>query len=122
MKCKSTLLSFKVSGNRATGRFESTYENSDAAKRMADDLKKALDKSKNKMNDVESFDVSSSGRDRHAVDCRPGQQKEGRPSRAAVWRRLLARNLQSPAGIAAGGDGASAWFGRTLTLFPWHQF
>jgi hypothetical protein len=61
-KCKATLMSMKASGNRATGKFESTYDSSDAAKRMGDDLKKAMEQSKNnKGSDFESFDVSTSG-------------------------------------------------------------
>jgi hypothetical protein len=60
-KCKSTLMSMKVSGSRGTAKFESTYDSSDAAKRMADDLKKSMDQTKNKSSDLESFDVSNSG-------------------------------------------------------------
>jgi hypothetical protein len=60
-KCKSTLMSSKVSGSRATIKFESTYDSSDSAKRIADDLKKAMEQNKNKSNELESFDVSNSG-------------------------------------------------------------
>ena len=60
-KCKSTLMSVKASGNKATAKLESTYESSDAAKRIADDLKKAMDQAKNMSKDMESFDVSTSG-------------------------------------------------------------
>lgn len=60
-KCKSTLMAVKVSGNKATNRLESTYDSSDAAKRIADDLKKMLDLSKGKTDGMESFDVSTSG-------------------------------------------------------------
>jgi hypothetical protein len=61
-KAKSTLMSIKVSGSKSSGRFESTYDSSDSAKRIADDVKKAMDAAKgNKMADIESFDVSTSG-------------------------------------------------------------
>jgi hypothetical protein len=60
-KAKGTLMSMKVSGSKATVRFESTYDSSDTAKKVADDLKKAMDMAKSKSKDLESFDVSTSG-------------------------------------------------------------
>jgi hypothetical protein len=60
-KAKSTLMSVKMSGGKATGRFESTYDSSDSAKRIADDLKKVMDQAKGKSAEMESFDVSTSG-------------------------------------------------------------
>ena len=59
-KCKSSLVCIKASGNRGTFRVESTYDNSDTAKRMADDVKKAMEQSKSKSSDLESYDVSNS--------------------------------------------------------------
>jgi hypothetical protein len=60
-KCKSTLMSMKASGTQGTSRIESTYDSSDTAKKIADDLKKAMDQAKAKSNDGNTFDVSSSG-------------------------------------------------------------
>ena len=60
-KAKTTLMSIKVSGSRGTGRFESTYDSPESAKRIADDRKKAMDQAKTKSSDMQSFDVSTSG-------------------------------------------------------------
>jgi hypothetical protein len=60
-KCKSTLMSVKSSSSKSTTKIESTYDSSDTARKLGDDLKKMLDQSKNKMNNIDSFDVSSSG-------------------------------------------------------------
>jgi hypothetical protein len=60
-KAKATLLSIKASGSRGTGRFESTYDSPETAKRMADDLRKIMEQAKTKSKDMESFDISTSG-------------------------------------------------------------
>ena len=60
-KAKASVISIKASGNRGTMRIESTYDTSDSARRMADDLQKALDQNKNKTNNGETYDVSRSG-------------------------------------------------------------
>ena len=60
-KARSTVISIKASGSRGTGRFESTYDGPDTAKRIADDLRKIMDQAKTKSKDMESFDISTSG-------------------------------------------------------------
>lgn len=60
-KARTTVFSMTGSGNRGTGRFESTYDSPGTAERVATDLKKMLDQARSKMTDVESFDVSTSG-------------------------------------------------------------
>jgi hypothetical protein len=60
-KCTSTTMSIKVSGSKGTMKVESIYDSADGAKRISDDLKKAMDQTKSKSKDMESFDVTTSG-------------------------------------------------------------
>jgi hypothetical protein len=60
-RAKSCLMSMKASGNTATLRFESTYDSSETARKMADDLQRALTSNKSKIEPDTSFDVASSG-------------------------------------------------------------
>jgi hypothetical protein len=60
-RARSSLMAMKASGNTATIRFESTYDSSETARKMADDLQRALTANKAKIEPDSSFDVSSSG-------------------------------------------------------------
>jgi hypothetical protein len=60
-RARSTVMAMKASGGTATIRFESTYDTSDAARKMADDLRRALDANRASIESGETFDVSSSG-------------------------------------------------------------
>jgi hypothetical protein len=60
-KPRSSVMAMNASGSTATIRFESTYDNSEVARKMADDLKRALDANKAKIEAGSTFDVSSSG-------------------------------------------------------------
>ena len=60
-KAKSTVITLKVAGNRGTGRFESTDDSPETARRIADDLKKIMDQAKTKSKDMDSFEISTDG-------------------------------------------------------------
>jgi len=60
-RAKSTAMSMKVSGNTASVRFESTYDNADGAKKIADDLRRSIDVIKSKGDPGTEVDISSSG-------------------------------------------------------------
>jgi hypothetical protein len=60
-KARTTLYSIKASGRKGTMRFESTYDSSDSARRVADDLKRNLGQNRGSMFDVDSYDISRSG-------------------------------------------------------------
>ena len=60
-RAKSTAMSMKVSGNTASVRFESTYDNADAAQKIADDLRRSIDVIKSKGEPGTEASVSSSG-------------------------------------------------------------
>lgn len=60
-KATVTVISIKASGSRATLRLESTYDTSESARKIADDLQTAIDQNKNKRTDGETYDISRSG-------------------------------------------------------------
>jgi hypothetical protein len=60
-KARSVVYAVKFSGDRGTARIESTYDNSDTAQRIAEDVRKAIDQNPAKFTDLESYDVSHSG-------------------------------------------------------------
>jgi hypothetical protein len=60
-KARVVSLSIKVSGNRGTAKFETTYDSPDGAQTIADGLKKSMEQNKGKNNELESYDVSKSG-------------------------------------------------------------
>src|SRR5262249_36938445 len=58
---KATIMSMKVSGNKGTMRFESTYDSPKSARRLADDLRRDLGQNHPAKTDMESFNVTQSG-------------------------------------------------------------
>jgi hypothetical protein len=60
-KAKVAIFSMKASGNQATVRMESTYDNSDSARKVADNAKKNMEAQKGKNTDGATFDISQSG-------------------------------------------------------------
>ena len=54
-------MSMKVSGNKGTMRFETTYDSPEFARRVADDLRRNFGQNRPAMTDMESFNVSQSG-------------------------------------------------------------
>jgi hypothetical protein len=60
-KARSTVFSVRVSGNRGTGKIESTYDNPETARSVAEGVKRAIEQNRASMTEVESYDVSQSG-------------------------------------------------------------
>jgi hypothetical protein len=60
-RAKSTVFSVKASGDRGTGRYESTYDSPDTARTVADGARRAMEQGRGNMTDIESWNVSQSG-------------------------------------------------------------
>jgi hypothetical protein len=58
---RSTVMSMKVSGNKGTMRFETTYDSPESARRVADDLRRNFGQNRPAITDIESFNISQSG-------------------------------------------------------------
>jgi len=58
---RSTVLSFKISGDLGTRRWESTYDSSETARRIADDLRSKMDQNPSMHSDIDSYDITCSG-------------------------------------------------------------
>jgi len=58
---RATIMSMKVSGNKGTMRFETTYDSPESARRVADDLRRNLGQNRPAITDMESFNVTQSG-------------------------------------------------------------